>query len=182
MALPAVLAIRECILWVRRFQRRGDYYRLAQHRAEVLGRPLVVIGDPNAHVTRDAYGYGDMCVDLHGCPSAPAGVQVVSADISQEGSIPLPDDSAVVFVACVLEYVPNIRGAWQEIKRVCGGSDNAFIVHVDPTSFAAYVYPGAWWIISTAPPLSPEPIYTPAHRRSSGRARSRSRLPTPTSA
>src|SRR5437016_529718 len=104
MALPALLLIRECILWARRFARRSDYYELALARAEALDRPLVVIGDPNAHVTRDAYGYGDVCVDLNGCPSAPEGVRVVEADVSVPGSIPLPDDSAVVFVACVLEY------------------------------------------------------------------------------
>lgn len=169
MALPTVLALRECILWVRRYQRRSEYYELASHRAAQLHRPLVVIGDPNAHVTRDAYGYGDVCVDLHGCPSAPSSVKVVTADVSVRGSIPLPDDSAVVFVACVLEYIPNIRAAWQEIARVCGDSRNAFVVHVDPGSFAAYLYPGAWWIISKAPPLSPEPIYHPAHRPSSAR-------------
>ncbi len=163
MALPAILLLRECMMWARRYQRRTDYYELARHRAEDLGRPLVVIGDPNAHVTREAYGYGDLCIDLNGCPTAP-GAKQLQADVSLPGSIPMKDDSAVVFVSCVLEYVPQIESAWEEILRVAGSPQNTFIVHVEPGSFAAYLYPGAWWIISTAPPLAPRPLYTPAHR------------------
>jgi hypothetical protein len=71
-----------------------------------------VIGDPDAGMhTRlmRAYGCGDVCVDLNGCPKCPV---TVVADITK-GPIPdVADDSAVVFVSCVLEYVSEIeRGA-----------------------------------------------------------------------
>jgi hypothetical protein len=114
-------------------------------RAAALDRRLVVIGDPDAGMhTRlwRAYGCGDVCVDLNGCPKCP---MTVVADITK-GPIPdIADNSAVVFVSCVLEYVTDIDAALREISRIAGSADNVFVVTVQPWTLTARLYPGARW-------------------------------------
>ncbi len=94
-----------------RFRERTVAFMSAMERAAALGRRLVVIGDPDDGMhTRlaRAYGCGDVCVDLNGCPKCP---MTIVADITK-GPVPeLAADSSVVFVACVLEYVPDLEAA-----------------------------------------------------------------------
>jgi hypothetical protein len=136
----------EAAWWMRRRFQRRKLYDQAQTLAKETGRKLVVVGDPKGGVTHDDYGCGDMCVDLTGCPDCvdsagkPNGV---TADIGKPGAIPLPDDSAVVFVSCVLEYVPDFDEAVTEILRVAGSPDNVFVVRVEPWTFTSTTYPGA---------------------------------------
>jgi hypothetical protein len=164
MSLPGIIFIREFVLWARRVRRRVDYYALAVERAKATGRPLVVIGDPTSRATINWYGYGDLCIDINGCPTAPHSLK---ADITRPGSIPYPDDSVVVFVSCVLEYVSDIKAALQEIERAAGGAENIFIVAVDPYTLASTCYPGARWEISIAPPLARYPRFRWLQRPSS---------------
>jgi len=128
-----------------RFRERSVAFQAAAERAAALGRRLVVVGDPDAGMhTRllRAYGCGDVCVDLHGCPKCPV---TIIADITR-GPIPaLPDDSAVVFVACVLEYVTDLDAALRELARLAGSPDNLFVVNVQPWTLTARLYPGARW-------------------------------------
>lgn len=154
----ASVVTNEVFAWWSRRNQRGDYYQLASARAKLTGRPLIVIGDPDAHVTRGEVGYGELCVDLTGCPLAPAGVK---ADITQPGSIrkrdgtPVADDSAVVVIFCVLEYVDNIDAAWKEVMRVAGNFSNVFVVYVEQMTLTAWLYPGALHVITAAPPTAP---------------------------
>jgi hypothetical protein len=56
---------------LRRFEARRRGFEAAARRASALGRPLVVVGDPDAGAhTRlvRAYECGDLCIDLRGCP------------------------------------------------------------------------------------------------------------------
>lgn len=134
IALGAVGAW-ESLWWAVRRRRRTSLYELAQRRAAELGRPLLVIGSPDGGVT-GGYGCGDMTVDLN--PSAVCPNHIV-ADVCE--NIPLGDDSCVVFVSCVLEYVSDLDRAMSEIDRVSGGE--RFIAHVEPWTITAYAYPGA---------------------------------------
>ena len=107
------VALAEGAAAVRRFRERAEGFKAAA-RAAATGRPLVVIGDPDAGLhTRMARAYdcGDICVDLTGCPACPVGI---AADITK-GPIDLASDSAVVDVSCVLEYVDDVGAAVQEI-------------------------------------------------------------------
>lgn len=128
-----------------RFRERTAAFRLAAERASALGRRLVVIGDPDAGMhTRlmRAYGCGDVCVDMNGCPSCPV---TVVADITK-GPIPdIADDSAVVFLSCVLEYVSDLNAALREVARIAGSPENVFVVTVQPWTLTARLYPGARW-------------------------------------
>ena len=151
-----VVAVREGLLWHQRLERRRDVYAAAQARARLLGRPLVVVGDPDGGPTNPGPMYGDLCVDLTGCPVAPRGVR---ADISQPHSIPMADDSAVVCVLCVFELVPDIRAAEREVLRVAGSPRNVFVVVMQPSSLSAWLYPGVQWIISDAQPNVDSLVY-----------------------
>ena len=134
-----------------RFRERTAAFKAATERAAALGRRLVVIGDPDAGLhTRllRAYGCGDVCVDQNGCPKCPV---TVVADITKGPIQEIADDSAVVFVSCVLEYVVDLQAALAEVARMAGSSTNVFIVTVQPWTLTARLYPGARWRGSTAP-------------------------------
>ncbi len=130
---------------LRRFEARRRGFETAARRASALGRPLVVVGDPDAGAhTRlvRAYGCGDLCIDLQGCPMC----RVMQAADLTVGPVPgVADDSAVVFVSCVLEYVSDVEVAIQELQRMAGSPENLFIVFVEPWSLTAALYPGARW-------------------------------------
>lgn len=157
LALGA-FAAAESVAAVTRHRHRSCLFYKAASRARELGRPLIVIGDPDAGLhTRlvRAYDCGDVCVDANGCPLCPA---VRVADIIK-GPVPgIADNSGVVFVSCVLEYVGDLPAALAEIRRIAGDLENVFIVTVQPWTFTAVLYPGARWtgiaerqVVSMAP-------------------------------
>ena len=128
-----------------RFRRRRLAFDAAARRAAETGRPLIVVGDPDAGAhTRlmRAYECGDLCVDLQGCPRC----QVMKAADLTKGPIEgIADDSAVVFVSCVLEYVTDLEAALRELVRIAGSRENLFLVLVEPWTLTATLYPGARW-------------------------------------
>jgi len=144
LALGGVL-LAEGGIALRRFERRRRAFAAAARRAGELRRPLVVVGDPDAGAhTRlmRAYDCGDLCIDLHGCPMC----RVMQAADLTAGPVPgIADDSAVVFVSCVLEYVSDPEAALRELHRMAGSPDNLFLVMVEPWSLTAALYPGARW-------------------------------------
>lgn len=145
------LYARERNLFDARVARRARVFGEAQEQARILGRPLVVVGDPYAGLPHDGtYGCGDVTVDLTGCPRCPRGVR---ADICSPGAIPLPDDSAVVFLACVLEYVEDCAAASRELHRVAGDGARLHIVGIDPGSFTAATWQGARRVLTSTRPL-----------------------------
>jgi len=141
----ASLALAEGGAALVRFEERKCLFRAAAARAAAMGRKLVVVGDPDAGFhTRffRAYECGDLCVDLSGCPRCPV---TLVADITK-GLLPtIADDSVVVYVSCVFEYVEDLDAAMAEIRRIGGHRDNIFVVTVQPWTLTARLYPGARW-------------------------------------
>ena len=130
---------------LRRFRARRLAFEAASRRAVQLGRPLIVVGDPDAGAhTRlmRAYECGDLCIDLHGCPLCRS---MKAADLTHGPIDGIADDSAVVFVSCVLEYVSDYEAALLELRRIAGASENLFLVFVEPWTLTAAIYPGARW-------------------------------------
>ena len=121
--IPVGVAAWEGAWWLRRRLRRAEVYQEAQERALALGKPLIVIGAPDGGIT-SGYGCGSGVVDLakSSCP--------VSYQLDVIKTLPFADDSVVVFVSCVLEYVSDVGAALKEIQRISGG--NAFFVGVEP--------------------------------------------------
>lgn len=159
--LLAATATVEGVLSFQRWDARRKAFDAARRRATALGRPLVVIGDPDAGAHTGlmrAYGCGDLCVDLSGCPRCE---HHRAADLTR-GPIPgLAADSAVVFVSCVLEYVGDVEAALGEVRRIAGADENLFIVTVQPWTFTAALYPGARWTGANATAMKP---VTTAHK------------------
>ena len=125
-------------------QERKKRFAQAQARAAELSRPLLVVGDPDSgFITRKwrAYSCGDLCVDLSGCPACPMSMSI---DITQ-GVPGVPDNSAVVFVSCVLEYTDDPNAALKHLMRIAGAAENLFVVTVDPLTLTSFLYPGARW-------------------------------------
>lgn len=141
----ASLAMAEGGAALVRFQERKCQFRAAATRAAATGRKLVVVGDPDGGFhTRflRAYDCGDLCVDLAGCPACPV---TLVADITK-GQLPgIADDSVVVFVSCVFEYVEDLHAAIAEVRRIGGDQDNIFVVSVQPWTLTSRLYPGARW-------------------------------------
>lgn len=135
--IVAAVTAWEVAWWARRRALRTQVFAEARSRASALGRPLVVVGDPDGGVTA-GYSCGDVTVDIRATSACP---NYLRADITK--SIPIADNSAVVFVACVLEYVADADAALCELLRVSGSPDNLFIVRVEPWTLTAYLYPGA---------------------------------------
>jgi hypothetical protein len=126
-------------LWARR-RRRQAVFAAAQARARELGRTLIVLGAPGAglvNVFAPDYGCGDLCIDLEGCPGCERAATGRAEDV-----LPfIPDDSAVVFVSCTLEYVDDVDLVWRELRRIAG--DDVFAVAVEPWTLTAFFFPGA---------------------------------------
>lgn len=135
------VAFWEGAWWARRRALRGATCDCALAEAKALKKPLVVVGAPDAGVTA-GYGCGDITIDA-GSSSCPRFMQ---ADITKK--IPLADNSAVVFVSCVLEYVDDYPAAMKELRRVAGS--HLYVVRVEPWTLAGWLYPGAKRQLSAA--------------------------------
>lgn len=121
--------------WWRRRSLRSKTFELAAREAKRLGRPLVVIGAPDGGVTA-GYGCGDVTVDLVRSQTCP---NPLVADITKP--LPFQDDSVVIFVSCVLEYVDDADAALRELCRASGG--HLYVVRVEPWTLTSIFYPGA---------------------------------------
>jgi hypothetical protein len=121
---------------------RSYYYKIAVKRALELDKPLIVIGDPHnglgAKIHGPAYGAGNFTIDISGCSKGIC-PDVMERDIVDSLNV-FNDDSCVIFISCVLEYVEKIDDAIKEIKRVSGSSDNIFVVTVGTSSIVTYFY------------------------------------------
>lgn len=145
MVLGAMVGA-EMVAAVVRQRSRSRTYDAALALARRLGRPLVVVGDPDAGASTAllrAYGCGDVCVDLNACPACP-GSQAV--DLTRERAR-VADDSAVVFSSCVLEYVSDPDTAWRELLRMAGAPERVLLTTVQRWTGTAALYPGARWMV-----------------------------------
>lgn len=136
------IAAAEAVGATTRYRDRQHQFAAAQARATAAGKRLVVVGAPGAGLhTRilPAYGCGDVCVDLEGCPTCPVSETV---DLVT-GHTTVPDGSAVVYVSCVLEYVSDPIAAMREILRMAGDPSNVFLVTVQPWTLTGTLYPSA---------------------------------------
>lgn len=144
--------------WYERMYKRTRYYNLAKNKAKESKRPLIVVGNPDSGPTNKIigrlYDCGDYTIDINGseCPNTLQGDLV-------ERLKKFPDNSCVIYISYVLEYLENIDDAVKEIYRVAGDSSNIFIVHAQNNSkisrvkySSGYTDPHSRYVIDTAPP------------------------------
>jgi hypothetical protein len=126
-----------------RQRKRLKYFKIAKERSQIVNKPLIVIGDPyNGKGSKfwskfiPTYGCGDFCVDLTGCPKCENGIQNDILNYLKG----LKDNSCVIFISCVLEYVNNLDEVIKELERVTGSNKNLVIVTVQKFSLASFFY------------------------------------------
>jgi hypothetical protein len=117
---------------------RNLYYKRAYKLSKKLNKPLMVIGDPYngraSKVLGKNYGCGDICLDLTGCPKC-----VNSSKGYLEDTLPaFPDNSHVIFVSCVLEYVDDVELVYDQLKRISGG--DMYVVTVQPNDYFIHMF------------------------------------------
>ena len=142
LGLGGVAVAETAATWTRWEQRRR-LFLAADARARQLGRPLlVVLPRKEGWFNRSMrlYEYGARYPDIFSRRNSP----VIFADSLARG-VAVQSDSAVVYVACVLEYVADLRSSMDEIMRIAGEPENIYIVTVQPWTFTAALHPAARW-------------------------------------
>jgi hypothetical protein len=142
LGLGGVAVAETAATWTRWEQRRRLFVA-ADARARQLGRPLlVVLPRKEGWFNRSMrlYEYGARYPDIFSRRNSP----VIFADSLARG-VAVQSDSAVVYVACVLEYVTDLRRSMDEILRIAGEPENIYIVTVQPWTLTAALHPAARW-------------------------------------
>ena len=142
LGLSGVAVAETAATWTRWEQRRR-LFLAADARARKLGRPLlVVLPRKEGWFNRSMrlYEYGARYPDIFSRRNSP----VIFADSLARG-VAVQDDSAVLYVACVLEYVTDLRRSMDEILRIAGEPANIYIVTVQPWTLTAALHPAARW-------------------------------------
>jgi hypothetical protein len=138
-----IVAVRETYLAFgpRRTHRR-TVYEDAKQRAAELGRPLIVLGDPDASVLNHFLGRswqcGDICIDPKGCGGCIGGEEVQADPIQYLST--LGDNSAVIFDGgSTITTVENGVALAEQMQRVAG--PNVFISADGPWTLTAFLAP-----------------------------------------
>jgi hypothetical protein len=142
LGLGGVAVAETAATWTRWEQRRR-LFLAADARARQLRRPLlVVLPRKEGWFNRSMrlYEYGARYPDIFSRRNSP----VIFADSLARG-VAVQSDSAVVYVACVLEYVTDLRRSMDEILRIAGEPENIYIVTVQPWTLTAALHPAARW-------------------------------------
>lgn len=143
MILIILILLNEFIQGLLRQKERKEIFIQAKTRSKNINKPLVVIGDPYyGYGTRfyglfmDGYECGDETVDITGAPKCSKNYKMDILDYLKKQK----NNSKVLFISCVLEYIDNIDEVISEIYRVAGSSNNIFIVAVSKYTLSAYLY------------------------------------------
>jgi len=143
LGLSGVAVAETAATWTRWEQRRR-LFLAADERARRVARPLlVVLPRTEGWFNRSMriYEYGARHGDIFTGHDAP----ILYADSLARGVPAIADDSAVLYVACVLEYVTDLRRSMDEILRMAGAVDDSVSVTAQPWTGAAAVDPAARW-------------------------------------
>jgi CO dehydrogenase/acetyl-CoA synthase epsilon subunit len=118
--------------------RKKHIYELAKKRAYITKKPLMVIGDPlngsicNRYFTHNVfgvpYGYGDLCIDLGGCPEYKGSkIKAKLEDVIKNFNT----DSYVIYISQTLEYIDSelLKFVIQHLIRV--SNKDLFIVNMN---------------------------------------------------
>lgn len=127
-------------LW-ERSERRRELITLAETRARALNRPLVVVRPEKSGPLARVIETWETGI-----------VEPITFELARAEEFTRPpirryqDDSAVVFVACVLEFLEDVRPAMDEILRIAGSVENIYVVTLQPWTFWAQLHPRARWV------------------------------------
>lgn len=155
--LSAVMVARESYLvFGTNRETRRKLYEAALKRANELGKPLVVIGDPDGgilhHTLGRDYQCGMICIDPKGCGECGSTKEIVDDPthaLSQMGA-----GSAVVFDSGLFAYADDGFAMAQQLLRVSGGAGNLFMFDVPRFTLTSMFEPKRKRVLKSAPPSS----------------------------
>ncbi len=111
------------IIIIRNFK-RYNYYKLAKQKSIEKNKKLMVIGSNHTggissrlFHSFNLYGCGDVCIDTLGCKKCNNSIKDYIENVLPK----LPDNSHVIFLSAVLEYVDDLPPIIKELERVSGG-------------------------------------------------------------
>lgn len=129
------VALAEVMATWKRWEQRRTLFVTADEHARKAGRRLIVVLPPaESQLTRamNLYEYGTRYADVF----RRAGVGI-RAHVLARGLPEVVADSAIVYVACALEYVDDLQRTMAEILRIAGNVENIYIVTVQPWTLTA---------------------------------------------
>lgn len=146
-----------------RRDRRRITYTEAKQRAEELGRPLVVLGDPDAGLLNRALGRawqcGNITIDPRGA-SACDGPQQQSIQGQPEDVLrEMPAGSAVIYDSGLFAKSDKPQALAVEMQRVSGGE--VYMSDAGPWTLAAFFEPGRKRRLYEMPPTHPNIDWKP---------------------
>ncbi|MFZ6179885.1 hypothetical protein [Nannocystis pusilla] len=163
LGLGGVVLAESMAAWSR-WERRRALFAAAAERARVERRRFVVVlPERESSITRAlrVYEMGRHYPEVFHMRRIPV---VSSAELERGRVDRIASDSAVVYAACVLEYVSDVRTAMDELLRMAGLVENIFVVTVQPWTLTATLHPQARWAgIADTHTVSMGPI-TALHR------------------
>lgn len=155
--LGTLVAAREVYLaFGPRRESREALFRAAQTKAAALGRPLVVLGNPDDSLISRMLGRswqcGNICVDPRGCPcNGPNETQVTSEFLPYLQS--LGAGSVVIFdPGEALRTAPDAYAMATAMKTAAGGWDNVFVAGVEKYTLASWFEPKTQRVFQALPP------------------------------
>jgi hypothetical protein len=154
----AGLLLREGFLALARRRSYAAMYAEAEKRAIESGKMLLVVGNPVTGISMmlgPAYGCGDICIDEAGCPTCQTHLAGPIADLLAR----FGPDSAVIFVANVVERAPDAPALLHQLARVAGS--DLFIAHLEPSSLAAWASQRRVYVAPAGPGTQQQVIYRP---------------------
>lgn len=136
---------------------RRQTFEQAARRAELTGKQLIVLGDPegslSARVLGRAWQCGAICIDPKGCSQCGGpgerSIQGQPLDVLRT----MGTASAVIFDAGLFAKSDEPQALAQEMRRVSGG--DVFMHDVSRFSLTAVFEPGRRRIMQKLPPTSP---------------------------
>jgi hypothetical protein len=163
IGLGGVVLAESMAAWSR-WEKRRTLFAAAVERARIERRRLVVVlPEREGSITRAlrVYEMGRHYPEVFHMRRIP----IVSPTELERGRVErIASDSAVVYVACVLEYVSDVGAAMDEILRMAGAIENIYVVTVQPWTLTATLHPRARWAgIADTHTVSMGPI-TALHR------------------
>ena len=132
---PLLLVVKEAAQQIYERRERRDGFTRARAYADLVGKPLLVVGVPKA--LWNNHPCGDVTIDIESSVKGACSFQI--ADVR---SIPYPDKYfGASFTSHVLEHLLTIEDAKKALRELHRVSDKVFVVSPHKDSLLAWMHP-----------------------------------------
>jgi hypothetical protein len=157
--ITAIMVAREAYLtFGPNRENRRKLFEAALARATEIGRPLIVLGDPDGglihHMLGRDFQCGMICIDPKGCGVCAQGGKSVADDPAHALST-MAANSAVIFDSGLFAFADDGYALAEQLVRVSGGHGNLFMFDVPRFTFTSWLESKRKRVLKDAPPESP---------------------------